>query len=135
VQHRQLELDEAKVPGAVGHAHAARLARVVLVRDAEPAVEHPVAHRDTPGLLVPAIGGHLELGESLNLLVPEHSELHVRDLLPELVLLEHLPRPLDPHRWHELARGSERQQWGGARLNGELLNRGARAGPRRAARC
>jgi hypothetical protein len=38
VQHRQLELDEAKVARAVGHAHAARLTRVELVRYAEPAV-------------------------------------------------------------------------------------------------
>ena len=36
------------------------------------------------GALVPAIGGDLELSEPLDLLVPEHAELHVRDLLPEL---------------------------------------------------
>ena len=93
VQHGQLELDEPKVAGAFGHAHAASLARVELVRDAQPAVEHAVDHRCAPWLLVAAVGDHLVLGKPLDLLVAHQAKLHMPDPLAEPVLLEHLPRP------------------------------------------
>ena len=77
VEDGQRELDVAVVARALLQTQAARCARRVLVRDAQPTVEHAARDRRARRLLVALVRDHLELGRALDLLFREGAELDV----------------------------------------------------------